>query len=487
MKRTIVVVNDKDDWQLPELDVEVVEAKDYINDPRFINEQGLHVVNLCRSYAYQKLGYYVSLLATARAHKPQPDLTCIEDFKSPTMIRFVSRELDELIQKSLKRITSEQFDLSIYFGKNVARAYDKLTAYLWKMFPSPFVQARFNRTKDKWVLSNVCPVSLEKIPPGHKNFAAEQTMAFLKSPRKMPRKRTKNTRFDLAVLVNHTDPTPPSDKKALQMFCKAAESLGMSAELIEKADLGRIPEFDALFIRETTKVNHHTYRFARSAVANGLVAIDDPLSIIRCCNKVFMMELLQRHRLPTPAFKIVDKPLVHKVAPYLDYPVVLKQPDGAFSQGVIKVDDAASFIARSQEFLEKSDLIIVQEFMPSSFDWRIGVLDGKPLYACRYYMVKDHWQILKKEKSGRFLEGRADTLPISEVPAKLLDIAVKSTQYIGTGLYGVDIKEVNGKYYIIEVNDNPTIESGVEDRVLGLDLYRQIMAVICQRVEKLKR
>ena len=59
-------------------------------------------------------------------------------------------------------------------------------------------------------------------------------------------------------------------------------------------------EFDALFIRETTLVNHHTYRFARRAASEGLVVIDDPESILKCTNKVFLAELLSRHKMPMP-------------------------------------------------------------------------------------------------------------------------------------------------------------------------------------------
>jgi glutathione synthase/RimK-type ligase-like ATP-grasp enzyme len=61
----------------------------------------------------------------------------------------------------------------------------------------------------------------------------------------------------------------------------------MEPELIEKEDYGRLAEFDALFIRETTGVNHHTYRFARRAEAEGLVVVDDPQSILKCTNKVY--------------------------------------------------------------------------------------------------------------------------------------------------------------------------------------------------------
>lgn len=41
----------------------------------------------------------------------------------------------------------------------------------------------------------------------------------------------------------------------------------MRAELITPKDYGRLAEYDGLFIRETTKLNHHTYRFARKVTA----------------------------------------------------------------------------------------------------------------------------------------------------------------------------------------------------------------------------
>jgi hypothetical protein len=39
---------------------------------------------------------------------------------------------------------------------------------------------------------------------------------------------------------------------------------------------------------------------------------------------------------------------------------------------------------------------------------------------------------------------------------------------------------------VIEVNDNPNIESRVEDIVLKDDLYRRIMSVFLNRIERSK-
>ncbi len=119
--------------------------------------------------------------------------------------------------------------------------------------------------------------------------------------------RKSSTIYDLAILVNPDDHSAPSDEKAIKKFCQAAENMGLSTEIITKNDFDRIPEFDALFIRETTAVNHHTYRFSRRAHAEGLVVIDDPISIVRCTNKVYLNEILTRSRIPIPKTVVVHR------------------------------------------------------------------------------------------------------------------------------------------------------------------------------------
>ncbi|WP_225986325.1 ATP-grasp domain-containing protein, partial [Janibacter melonis] len=95
--------------------------------------------------------------------------------------------------------------------------------------------------------------------------------------------------------------------KAIQQFMEAGDALGFYTELITKEDYRRLSEFDALFIRETTSVNHHTYRFARRAQSDGLVVIDDPVSILRCTNKVYLAELLTKAKVAIPKTMIIHR------------------------------------------------------------------------------------------------------------------------------------------------------------------------------------
>ncbi len=78
----LVVVNNPADWPLSTAKVELMAARDYLTSPAAIERKNLRIFNLCRSYRYQSTGYYVSLLAEARGHRPFPDLTTIQDLKS---------------------------------------------------------------------------------------------------------------------------------------------------------------------------------------------------------------------------------------------------------------------------------------------------------------------------------------------------------------------------------------------------------------------
>jgi glutathione synthase/RimK-type ligase-like ATP-grasp enzyme len=132
-----------------------------------------------------------------------------------------------------------------------------------------------------------------------------------------------------------------------------------------------------------------------------------------------------------------------------------------------------------------SELLIAQRFTPTQFDWRIGVLDGEPLYACRYHMAKGHWQIINAT-GGKEREGAAETVAIEDAPPIVIRTALRATKLIGNGLYGVDLKEIDGKVIVIEVNDNPNIDVGVEDLVIGDQLYRAIAESFARRVEQIR-
>jgi glutathione synthase/RimK-type ligase-like ATP-grasp enzyme len=463
--------------------VEVVAARRYLTDPAFHRMTNTRVFNLCRSYGYQSLGYYVSLLAEARAQRPEPDTITIQDMKSSALVRAITEDLEPLIQKTLRTVNPVEFTLSVYFGKTLAKRDEQLGRRLFGRFKTPLLRAQFHRRQEHWQLRSVRPIPASEIPDSHHPTvvaAAEEYFA--------KRYRTEKTapppRYDLAILHDPAEEEPPSNPAAIRRFIRAAHRQEMGAELITKDDFARIAEFDALLIRTTTFMNHYTYRFARRASAEGLAVIDDPLSIARCTNKVYLAELFKLHKIRTPHTMIVQRDNVDDIAARIGFPLVLKQPDSSFSQGVVKVSDAESLHTKAEELLDKSEAVIAQAFMPTGFDWRIGVLDGQPLYACKYFMARNHWQIVKWNPSGKTRYGKTETVTIDQAPEQIVKTAVRAARLIGHGLYGVDLKLIDNKAYVIEVNDNPNIDAMHEDRVLGDELYDRIINSLIQRIRR---
>jgi glutathione synthase/RimK-type ligase-like ATP-grasp enzyme len=481
---SVVIVNNIKDFDLNIDDVEVVSAKTYLTETAYAEKKHVRIYNLCKSYRYQSIGYYVSLLAEARGQRVFPNITTIQDIKSQSIMRVISDEIDHLIQKSFRHIRSRQFNLSIYFGKNLAKQYDQLSKNLYNLFQAPLLRATFTYNK-KWLLQNINPIPIKEIPDSHKPYVIEFAKEYFSKKRIRSIKKSSYI-YDLAILVNPEEESPPSDNKALKKFIDAAGDIGFSVELINKDDFSRLSEFDALFIRETTSVNHHTYRFARRAHAEGLVVIDDPLSIVKCSNKVYLAEILHKAHIPMPETFVIHKYNKNDVLKGIKLPCVLKQPDSSFSRGVIKVTDENELQKQVDHLLENSDLIIAQSFTPTSFDWRIGVIDKKPLFACKYYMAKNHWQIYDWSANNNQNAGGYEVCKIDDVPEKILKTAIKGANLIGDGFYGVDLKEIDHQPLVIEINDNPSVDCGVEDKILKDELYLTIMKSFMNRIQQLK-
>ena len=70
--------------------------------------------------------------------------------------------------------------------------------------------------------------------------------------------------------------------------------------------------------------------------------------------------------------------------------------------------------------------------------------------------------------------GRTVALKKETIPKRLREVALKACSVVGKGLYGVDIKEVDGDFVVVEVNDNPSIYAGYEDSK-DKDLYGKII------------
>ena len=168
----VVVAESRDDWIGTLEDVQTIDPSDYLSNPDWSQRRKVRVYNLCRSYAYQSLGYYVSLLAEARGHRPIPDVMTMQDLHGTSAVRLIPQPLEDLIEKSLHSLTTDKFVLSVYFGENLAKKYERLSKELYGLFQAPLLRFKFSR-RSKWRLRRAYAIALSDVPEGHREFVAE--------------------------------------------------------------------------------------------------------------------------------------------------------------------------------------------------------------------------------------------------------------------------------------------------------------------------
>ncbi|MEN6609924.1 MAG: ATP-grasp domain-containing protein [Methanoregulaceae archaeon] len=281
----------------------------------------------------------------------------------------------------------------------------------------------------------------------------------------------------LGIFVDRKTLSNSEQLNAIIRCRDAAEELGHRADFIFPTDIGRIPRMDALFIRARTDPMNVTYVAARMAEFHGIPVIDDPRSIRICADKVNMYTHLMKKsvRMPRTVFlskqDITDDRIAGLFAD-LGTPLILKEPSTSFSMRVEKVTNPLEFTRVAKRFIHLSDWIVVQEYIESKYDWRIGVLNGKLLYVCKYTIPSVSFKI-QASVNGHIVYCGVESVPESGVPEEVIRLGLDAGKAIGNGLYGVDIKDSHGEAYVIEVNDNPSLESG-EDNYYP-DVYPKII------------
>ena len=482
MDSWVLVADQPRDLVARDLPHVVISSEDYVARPYMFAGARQKIIILGRSYNYQTQAYYCALLAEARGHRVLPNVETMLDLRSRSHYEHTVPELEEALNRDLKASGKEApASLLVCFGLADSPGFERFAQLLFDWFRGPVLTVTL---KDgQWhTIQKVELTALARCTSAQKAFFTQALKAYTARKWRAPKPRT-SPRHSIAVLYDPKEMLPPSTLATLRHWAKIAAPLGVEVEPITRKDLAKIAEYDALFIRETTSIRNHTYRFARRAVMERMPVIDDPISMIRCTNKVFLWERLTHAGLPVPETIVIQDPAdVERAADTLGLPVVVKIPDGSFSRGVRKADTMEALKATVAEFFKETDILLAQRYIPTQFDWRVGVLAGQPLFVCQYGMAKKHWQIVRHRQDGTAVEGSARTFAIDAVPPEVLDVGVRSASLIGDGLYGVDLKETKDGVYVIEINDNPNLDHGVEDAVGKADIWNRLTRWFTTRI-----
>lgn len=260
---------------------------------------------------------------------------------------------------------------------------------------------------------------------------------------------------------------------------QVAQKLGHRLDFLFRPDMYKIPQYDAVFIRALTDPLNSSYIASRLAQMNGVRVLDDPDSIFICCDKLNMYRCLQRAGVPMPETVFLQENDLtietgSELLTTMGAPLVLKAPNTSFSMYVERVSTPEDLVRVGKRFLRRADRVVAQKFIRSEFDWRVGVLAGEPLYVCQYLIPKKRWKIMTYTDAGKTISGQVKGFQLAKAEPRLIDRAVQAAAAIGNGLYGVDLKQVDDDFVVIEVNDNPTMSEGEEDQA-SPELYERLI------------
>jgi glutathione synthase/RimK-type ligase-like ATP-grasp enzyme len=474
--------NDIDPFATPH---KIITNRDYLAHPALFKGQRPKVINLSNNYGYQSRGYYASLLASSRGHRVIPTVETMIDLSEKKLYEHALPELELALNKSRKDLGGTfPSRLAVFFGIGPSKATDRFARLLFDWFRAPALEVSI-KDENGWAsIRKIGFLALARMKPEEEARFLESLAAYTQREWRDRKARTP-ARYSFATLVDPNEELAPSMISSLRHWAKVAEKMGVEVEPITKKDLAKLANYDALFIRETTAISNHTYRFARRAQQEGMPVIDDPLSMIRCTNKVYLNELMTANKVPVPPTVMIAGPGDLEVAAQtLGFPLVLKIPDSSFSRGVKKAANREELKRLASEWLEDSDLLIAQKYLPTQYDWRVGVLGGEPLFACHYLMAKKHWQIVNHDRAGKPDQGGIKPFMLKDAPREVVETAVRAARCIGDGLYGVDLKETADSVFVIEVNDNPNLDHGYEDAGEKDEVWVKLTQWFLDRLEK---
>jgi glutathione synthase/RimK-type ligase-like ATP-grasp enzyme len=482
----VILVDQARDVPNAETPHKVITTSEYLARPRLFETGRPKLINLSRSYAYQSKGYYASLLAEARGHRVVPTVETMLELREAKLYEHALPELEDALNRCARKADFQpegEFKFLVCFGISRDPRFEAFGRLLFDWFRCPALEVTVE--PGHWLsIDRIRPRTLTRLENGEGVFLREALHQHTKREWRDPKARS-ISKYDLAVLFDPNEKMAPTSAASIKHFARIAEKMSVDVAPITKRQLAELAEYDGLFIRETTSIDNHTYRFARRAWQEGMPVIDDPISMIRCTNKVFLMELLGSNQVPMPpTVLLTDMADLPRAMDELGLPMVVKIPDGSFSRGVHKVGGHEELKRIAEELFEETDLLLAQKFMPTEFDWRVGVLAGEPLFVCQYRMARGHWQIVKHHADGSSREGGFKTFELEHAPPEIIDLAVRAAKPIGDGFYGVDLKQTESGIVVMEVNDNPNLEHGIEDAVGKDEVWIKILKWFIARMEQ---
>ncbi|OIO18811.1 MAG: hypothetical protein COY69_02245 [Candidatus Magasanikbacteria bacterium CG_4_10_14_0_8_um_filter_32_14] len=237
---------------------------------------------------------------------------------------------------------------------------------------------------------------------------------------------------------------------------------------IEKKPL---EQYKVIFSRNVGKKRNLAFILSELCKQKGIFYIDKVHSSINDATKLKQTTLLALNNIPVPKTyftSIYNKKSLEAAKNFIDFPMVIKISKSRKGIGVFLAKNEME--AKNIMERETSTEIIIQEFIPNTFDYRILVL-GETI-GC---IIKRERKINKKEFRNNVYLGASETfLKHKNVDKLIIKIALKAAKIANIQVAGVDIVvDSNGQPRVFEVNRSPafTFDEKISNEIESLSEY----------------
>lgn len=210
-----------------------------------------------------------------------------------------------------------------------------------------------------------------------------------------------------------------------------------------------LPDYDCVYIRGSFR--YGLLQTAISTVLKDKTYIPlQPQSFNYCHNKFSTLLALHNKRIPIPTTHYAPNvDIAKKILEDVNYPIIIKIPEGTQGKGVMFADSIAS--ARSVlDTLEifKQPYLIQEYIETGATDTRAIVIGGKICATMRRKAINN------EIRSNIHMGGIGENY---ELDKKTEEIVIKTAKAVGAEICGVDILE-GTKTAVIEVNTSPGLK-----------------------------
>jgi hypothetical protein len=228
-----------------------------------------------------------------------PTVETMLELREAKLYEHALPELEDELNRCARRADFQpegEFKLLVCFGIARDERFEQFGAAV-RLVPLP--GARGQCRAGTWLsIERIRPRNITRLANGEASFLREALHRHTKREWRDPKART-IAKYDLAGALRSQREDGAVVAGLDQVHGAHRREALDRRRAGDPRQLAELAEYDGLFIRETTSIDNHTYRFARRAWQEGMPVIDDPISMIRCTNKVFLMELLGQNQVAT--------------------------------------------------------------------------------------------------------------------------------------------------------------------------------------------